>query len=112
MTGRAGPPIPGGPGRLTVLFPWGSLLRAVALPELDVLVRLRAMCRPGAQVRFLFELQSDPSALERRYLDASLALSGTPVPVETARALPTTWAKKLGFSGKPRSFWEFRGHAL
>ena len=34
-----------------------------------------------------------------------------PLPVETARALPTTWAKKLGYSGRPRTFWEFRGTA-
>jgi len=98
--------------RLTVLFPWGSLLRAVALAEPDGLARLRAICRTGAHVRFVFELHSDAPALERRCLDAGLALSGTPVSIETARALPTTWAKKLGFSGKPRSFWEFRGRAL
>jgi 16S rRNA (adenine(1408)-N(1))-methyltransferase len=95
--------------RLTVLFPWGSLLRAVALAERDGLARLRALCGPGADVRFVFELHSDPPDLERRYLDSGLALSGAPVPVEAARALPTTWAKKLGFSGRPRSFWEFRG---
>ena len=63
-------------------------------------------------MRFVFELHSDRSELERRYLDAGLALSGTPIPVEAARALPTTCAKKLGFSGKPRSFWEFRGRAV
>ena len=63
-------------------------------------------------MRFLFELHSDRSELGRRYLDAGLVLSGTPIPVEAARALPTTWAKKLGFSGKPRSFWEFRGRAV
>ncbi len=97
--------------RLTVLFPWGSLLRAVTLAEPDGLARLRAICRPGADVRFVFEIHSDP-ALERRYLEADLALSGTPLPGEVARALPTTWAKKLGFSGKPRSFWDFRGRAL
>src|SRR5207244_9186561 len=95
--------------RLTVLFPWGSLLRAVSLPEPDGLARLRGICRPAAEVSFLFELGSDPHDLERVYCDSGFALSGTPVPVESARALPTTWAKKLGFSGKPRSFWQFRG---
>jgi 16S rRNA (adenine(1408)-N(1))-methyltransferase len=97
--------------RLTVLFPWGSLLRAVSAPDVAGISRLRAICRAGAEVRFLFELDSDPQALERRYLEAGLALGGTPVPVETARTLPTTWAKKLGFSGKNRAFWEFRGRA-
>jgi hypothetical protein len=84
----------------------------VALAGPDALARLRAICRPGADVRFVFELHSDPIELERRYLDAGFALSGTRVPIETARAFPTTWAKKLGFSGKPRSFWEFRGRAV
>ncbi|MFL5311548.1 MAG: hypothetical protein ACJ79H_13940 [Myxococcales bacterium] len=98
--------------RLTVLFPWGSLLRAVALAEANGLARLRDMCRPGADVRFVFEVRSDVSELERRYFDAGLALRATPMPVEAARGLPTTWAKKLGFSGKPRSFSEFRGRAV
>ena len=98
--------------RLTVLFPWGSLLRAVFEPEMDGLARLRGICRPGADVRFILEVGSDPRDLERRYLDAGLAMVGTPLPVETARALPTTWAKKLGFSGRPRTFCEFRGPAI
>ena len=98
--------------RLTVLFPWGSLLRALFVPELDGLARLRAICRPHADVRFLFELDSDPSALERCYFEAGFAVTGTPMPLDSARALPTTWAKRLGFSGKPRSFCEFRGRAI
>ena len=98
--------------RLTVLFPWGSLLRALFVPELDGLARLRAICRPQADVRFLFELDSDPGALERRYLEAGFAVTGTPMPIDAARALPTTWAKKLGFSGRPRRFCELRGRAI
>jgi hypothetical protein len=82
------------------------------VPELDGLARLRAICRPEADVRFLFELDSDPRLLERRYLEAGLALTGIQRSVEEARALPTTWAKKLGFAGRPRSFWEFRGRAI
>jgi 16S rRNA (adenine(1408)-N(1))-methyltransferase len=98
--------------RLTVLFPWGSLLRAVVNAEKRDLALLRGVCKRGAEVRFVFELDSDPTDLESRYRDAGIALSGTPMPVEVARALPTTWAKKLGFSGRPRSFWHFRGRAL
>jgi 16S rRNA (adenine(1408)-N(1))-methyltransferase len=98
--------------RLTVLFPWGSLLRAVAVPEPHSLATLRAICRPGADVRFVFEASSDPQPLERAYRDAGLALRGCALPVEAARVLPTTWAKKLGYSGKPRSFWNFRGVAV
>jgi hypothetical protein len=97
---------------LTVLFPWGSLLRAVADPDRDGLSRLRAICRAAAEVRFVFELTKEPSGLERAYRLAGFDLAGRPVTVEEARSFPTTWAKKLGFSGHPRSFWEFRGSAI
>ena len=97
---------------LTVLFPWGSLLRALAGPEHAGLLRLRAMCKPGAEVRFLFELDADWHPFEARYREAGLSLRGRIVPVEEARLVPTTWAKKLGFSGRPRSFREFRGKAI
>lgn len=97
--------------RLTVLFPWGSLLRAVAEAEPQALVDLRSICRPGALVRFLLELPEGPGSLERRYREAGLEVRARPVPVEEARALPTTWAKKLGYSGRRRCFWELLGHS-
>ena len=96
---------------LTVLFPWGSLLRAVAHAEREALQRLRALCKPGAEVRFVFEPSSDARVLESRYREAGLALSGRTMPLDEAGALPTAWAKKLGYSGRPRTFWEFRGKA-
>jgi len=98
--------------RLTVLFPWGSLLRAVAEAEPESLARLRAMCKRGADVRFVFERASDPAALESRYRDAGLELSARAMALDEARALPTTWAKKLGYSGGQRTFWDFRGTAV
>jgi len=97
--------------RLTVLFPWGSLLRAVALPEPGLLSRLRGLCKPGAEVRFVFEHASGVETLENVYREAGLALGGREMSVEEARALPTTWAKKLGYSGRPRSFRDFQGRA-
>jgi 16S rRNA (adenine(1408)-N(1))-methyltransferase len=97
--------------RLTVLFPWGSLLDAVAGRDPAGLARLRGTCRPGATVRFLFELASGQGPLPRLFADAGLDLHARPVAIEEARSLPTTWAKKLGYSGRPRAFWEFRGVA-
>jgi 16S rRNA (adenine(1408)-N(1))-methyltransferase len=94
---------------LTVLFPWGSLLRALAEPQAEGLARLRAICKPGAEVRFLFETQE---RLEAAYRAAGLDLCARELTIEEARALPTTWAKKLGYSGHPRSFREFRGRAF
>jgi 16S rRNA (adenine(1408)-N(1))-methyltransferase len=98
--------------RLTVLFPWGSLLRAVAADDLARLARLRGVCKPGAEVRFVFEPARAWSDLERLHGEAGFALSARPLLVEDARDLPTTWAKKLGYSGKPRSFCDFQGRAI
>jgi 16S rRNA (adenine(1408)-N(1))-methyltransferase len=98
--------------RLTVLFPWGSLLRALAEPERVRLAQLRALCRPGAEVRFVFEPRSEPRGLEPLYREVGLAVSGRAVPAAEARALPTTWAKKLGFSRKRRTLWELRGRIV
>lgn len=39
--------------QLTVNFPWGSLLRAVALPEPAQLERLAALAKPGAELDIL-----------------------------------------------------------
>ena len=97
--------------RLTVLFPWGSLLAAVSGRDPAGLAALRGLCRPGAAVRFLFELASHPAELLRLHAAAGLDLGGRAVSVEEARALPTAWAKKLGYSGRPRAFWELRGVA-
>lgn len=41
---------------LTVNFPWGSLLRAVALPEPTLLQRLAALAKPGADLDILVNL--------------------------------------------------------
>lgn len=97
--------------RLTVLFPWGSLLAAVSGRDPAGLARLRRMCRPGAAVHLLFEPTSDPGELPALLAAGGLDLRGRTVPVEEARSLPTTWAKKLGYSGRRRAFWEFRGVA-
>ncbi len=97
--------------RLTVLFPWGSLLAAVSGRDPDGLASLRGTCRPGAAVRLLFELPSGPGDLSRLLAEAGLDLRARPVAIEEARSLPTAWAKKLGHSGRPRAFWEFRGVA-
>jgi hypothetical protein len=113
---------------VTVLLPWGSLLRAVALPDLDALRRLGALCRPGAHIRIVFGYDpaadngtiaafglprlDDPEvapALARHYLEAGFAVTVRSVSRYEVRALPTTWAKKLAFSGHDRSFIELTG---
>ncbi len=100
---------------VTVLLPWGGLLRAVALPDPSALSRLRALCKPNAELRVVFghgavdalglPLLDDP-ALAAQYRDAGFAVKVRPVPLDEIRALPTTWAKKLAFSGRERRFVE------
>jgi len=87
------------------------LLRAVSLPDPAALGRLRALCKPRAEVRFVFEHESAPEALQAAYHQAGLALTGREMSTEEARSLPTTWAKKLGYSGRPRHFRDFHGRA-
>jgi hypothetical protein len=115
---------------LTVLLPWGSLLAAVARPEAAALRPLRSLCKPEAQVRVLFgygveteraamhELalpQLDAVALaplERAYANAGFAVAARFASLDEVRALPTTWAKRLAYSGHERSFVDLSGRAF
>jgi 16S rRNA (adenine(1408)-N(1))-methyltransferase len=117
--------------RLTVLLPWGSLLRAVAAPEA---ASLRALCEFGktaADVRVLFGYSpqtegaaihelglprlDDPAtlpALENAYRAAGFAVAARYVDLDEVRALATTWAKRLAYSGHERLFVELRGKVI
>lgn len=113
---------------LTVLLPWGSLLRAVALPDPDGLGRLRGLCKPDASLRVVFgygagdpaEVQALPGlAAEARlarlvaaYGEAGFAVEARFMPRAEVGELPTTWAKKLAFSGNERRFVELRGRMV
>jgi 16S rRNA (adenine(1408)-N(1))-methyltransferase len=116
---------------LTVLLPWGSLLRAVAAPDVEALSALRRLCNSGGQVRVLFgyaprtdaaairehalpplDDPATPSTLEGAYRDAGFAVTARTVYREEVRELPTTWAKRLAYSGHERRFVELRGRAL
>ncbi|HEY1126760.1 MAG TPA: hypothetical protein VGF83_03290 [Actinomycetota bacterium] len=113
---------------LTVLLPWGSLLRAVAVPELDALKRLTACARLGARVRFLFGYGAGPEAaavkelglpalgtepglrrLEQAYALAGFRVRGRTLASEAIRQVGSTWAKKLAFSDGKRVFVELLG---
>jgi 16S rRNA (adenine(1408)-N(1))-methyltransferase len=67
--------------RLTVLYPWGSLLKIVTLPDPAHLRALRAVCKSGAPFEFLinYSVFRDPSYRERL---------GLPDDVDTNDALP------------------------
>jgi 16S rRNA (adenine(1408)-N(1))-methyltransferase len=113
---------------LTVLLPWGSLLQAVAVPELDALRRLQACARAGARARFLFGYGAGPEAaavkklrlpalgtepglshLEQAYALAGFRVRGRYLAPEAIRRVASTWAKKLAFSAGKRVFVELLG---
>jgi 16S rRNA (adenine(1408)-N(1))-methyltransferase len=103
-----------------VLLPWGVLLEGIVLARADVIAGIAALARPGALVRVVLNgeiwLDSTPARYEdlpvptpeyvadviepafgREGIDLGKAryLTG-----EEAKALPTTWARRLGH-GRP-----------
>ncbi|MEX2080495.1 MAG: hypothetical protein WEC33_02675 [Dehalococcoidia bacterium] len=115
---------------LTVTLPWGSLLRAVALPELVALRDIRAVCRPGAAIEICFgyDVCIEPGAASRlelppltahhvarlssSYGDAGLqVLAAHRLDAEALRQLGTTWARRL--AARPgRGAWRISARAI
>ncbi|NOK59531.1 MAG: hypothetical protein GFH27_549285n55 [Chloroflexi bacterium AL-W] len=115
---------------LSILLPWGSLLKAVVLPDLAVLQGLRCVCAEQATLRIVFgydqccepgiTMALDLPPLTWEYLQAVLipcyAQIGFAIQVRQMehtelRDIPTTWAKRLSY-GKDREFFEIIGHGL
>ena len=69
----------------------GALVKERALPAID-----------GAGL----------AALGARYHAAGFAVRAREVSVEEVSALPTSWAKRLAFSGRERQFVEVQGRAV
>lgn len=107
--------------RLTINFPWGSLLRAVALPEADALACIARLCRPRATLEIVLsfdperdlraaELGLTPLSENQQAIRCGYAEAGFNVPrierleASPVRGLPSTWAKRLAF-GRERQFW-------
>lgn len=112
---------------LTVLLPWGSLLKTVAKPDLTLVAELRRLCAEKAslQVVFGYEAATEQKVIEElglpettsTHLDKLItlysevgfqSLSWKMLSQEELKAIPTTWAKKLAY-GKKRQFVEIRG---
>jgi len=109
--------------RVTVLFPWGSLLRAVAAPDHQALVALRELCRAGARLDIAMALPVErerssfakaglgdiTEAHLRGDLPRSYASAGFEVEVheraaEIVEAFPTAWARRLSLEPHRRFF--------
>ena len=101
--------------RVSINFPWGSLLRAVATGDRPVLQNLRQACSPGALLEVIIGLDPErdrtevlrlglepmtvayiDSTLKPRYREAGFEMRDRGVlPDEAWPRLQTTWAKRL-----------------
>jgi len=114
---------------VSVQLPWGSLLEGIVLAREQVLGGLAALCRPGARLTVTLNgeiwLDSTPARYEHLPLPtpeyvadvvaAGLARVGIRfgaaryATAEAAKALPTTWARRLGHGRSHPSFVQFDG---
>jgi 16S rRNA (adenine(1408)-N(1))-methyltransferase len=113
--------------RMTVILPWSSLLRTVAIPDTDGLRKLSAVCLSGANIEIVFSYdggrdarQNAPlafaaidedhvSTLSAHYQEAALNVDGIQrISLDELKEYDTTWANRLGF-GRPREVWRIRG---
>jgi hypothetical protein len=108
-------------------LPWGSLLKAVAVPEMNSLRQIARLCLPEAVIEIVFSYDEERDARERAplglaYLDEEHVLRNLPhiyreagLQVQSAARMPqsqlmdyeTAWAKRLAF-GQPRDVWRIR----
>ncbi|MFI4938219.1 MAG: class I SAM-dependent methyltransferase [Candidatus Berkiellales bacterium] len=112
---------------VTINLPWGSLLKAVALPDPLVLKEIAKLCQPKAILRIVFgyELSNEQKIIEQLglptlddhylnttltqgYLEAGFAITWQKLNQEALKNYPTTWAKKLAY-GKERLVIEIKG---
>jgi len=114
---------------VSVQLPWGSLLEGIVLAREDVLGGLAALCRPGARLEVTLNgeiwLDSTPARYEHlpvptpEYVADAVAAGLARVGIqlgearyasaESAKALPTTWARRLGHGRAHPSFVQFDG---
>ena len=104
--------------RLTVNFPWGSLLRAMALPDVGLLTKLAALAKPRAELDVLVNMQplrdavlaarlglaqaalaQDQSRLRSAYAQAGFAVTAIE-DVTGALVCATRWGSQLHFAGR------------
>lgn len=115
---------------LSILFPWGSLLKSVVMPEVGFLEGLRRICQPQATIRIVlgYNRRCEPGVaaalelpqLEQTYLcqmvlpvckQAGFVMNVRRMERFELKTLPTTWAHRLAY-GKDREFFELCGKIL
>ena len=100
----------GAADRITITFPWGSLLRGLVLADLSVLSPLARIAKPGTRIEALLSLEArdarsgltaaDAAAIPTRagaYAYAGLSLCAfTRASPSEISASGSSWAKRLG----------------
>jgi 16S rRNA (adenine(1408)-N(1))-methyltransferase len=89
------PELEGVADEVHVHFPWGSLLRAFAAGDADVLCNVRRICAPGATLEVVINDHIADPLLEG-YLNAGFeVLEHGSVPADQWSEFETTWARRL-----------------
>jgi 16S rRNA (adenine(1408)-N(1))-methyltransferase len=115
--------LPGIADRITVILPWGSLLKVVAAPEVDSMRQIARLCGADASVEIAFTYDTYDAqrtaplgesalndghvieTLPRLYEEAGLRVRIVEkLTQHDLAAYQTTWAKRLAF-GRPRVVW-------
>jgi 16S rRNA (adenine(1408)-N(1))-methyltransferase len=106
-------------GRVTINFPYGSLLRGLVEADLGLLAGLGALLAPVGQVEVRvnatafvatgLDPNTGPEAIARslQRLDGVRGASRA-LDQDELRAVPSTWAKRLGY-GRPTQAWLVTG---
>lgn len=102
--------------RITIYFPWGSLLKGLLDDDAALLVGLAAVARPAAELDVLLNggalgesgwtLEAGASRV-RQVLAAHGFAMRAPITLSARelRSCPTTWAKRLAFGRDPRGVY-------
>jgi 16S rRNA (adenine(1408)-N(1))-methyltransferase len=102
--------------KVTINFPWGSLLRALLDGEPMLVEGLLAICRPGAalEVRLNagallaeadYTLESGGARIRQALHEGGFEVAGDLLRLDRRelRQCPTTWAKRLAYGREPRA---------
>jgi hypothetical protein len=119
--------LPGAADRVSIILPWGRLLRSVVQPDLAGLRCIAALGQPGTifDIVFSYDPHIDAQAtgplgslaLDERYVTTQLPpvyrqaglelVEAKRLSLAELRDYPTTWAKRLSF-GREREVWAVR----
>lgn len=99
--------------RLTINFPWGSLLTGLLVGDTTLYDRLTAITRPGARLEIWLnagamaeagvDLDAGSRSVRRLLRDAGFAMQPPSfASIADLRAYPSTWAHRLAFGRDPR----------